>query len=58
MLLTFAVILSVPLQGAIASSKSPYDSGYDHGCDDAGYFQIRLIDTSTNLRRDLPLSYL
>ena len=35
-LLTFAVILSVPLQGAAASSKSPYDPGYDHGCDDAG----------------------
>jgi hypothetical protein len=34
--LTFALILSVPLQGAFASSKSPYESGYDHGCDDAG----------------------
>jgi hypothetical protein len=29
------LILSVPLSGAFASSKSPYDSGYDHGCDDA-----------------------
>lgn len=34
--LTFILILSVPLLGAFASSKSPYESGYDHGCDDAG----------------------
>ena len=34
----FALILvfSAPLPFALASSKSPYDSGYDHGCDDAG----------------------
>ncbi|WP_458743258.1 hypothetical protein [Candidatus Nitrosocosmicus sp. T] len=30
------LIFSAPLPFALASSKSPYDSGYDHGCDDAG----------------------
>jgi len=34
--LTFVLILLVSHQGAFASSKSPYESGYDHGCDDAG----------------------
>jgi hypothetical protein len=34
--LTFILILSVTLQEAYASSRSPYESGYDHGCDDAG----------------------
>lgn len=34
--MTFAIIVSIPLHGAHASSKSPYESGYDHGCDDAG----------------------
>ncbi|MGD9673293.1 MAG: hypothetical protein AB7U98_07430 [Candidatus Nitrosocosmicus sp.] len=29
-------MLSAPLPFALASSKSPYESGYDHGCDDAG----------------------
>lgn len=28
------LLLSIP-GSAMASSKSPYDSGYDHGCDDA-----------------------
>jgi hypothetical protein len=30
-----ALVLSIP-GSALASSNSPYDSGYDHGCDDAG----------------------
>jgi hypothetical protein len=34
--LTLVLIFLVPHQGAFASSKSPYESGYDHGCDDAG----------------------
>jgi len=34
--LSFVIMQSVPHQGSFASSKSPYDSGYDHGCDDAG----------------------
>jgi hypothetical protein len=34
--LSFILIFSAPLPFALASSKSPYDSGYDHGCDDAG----------------------
>ncbi len=29
------LLISVP-GSAFASSNSPYDSGYDHGCDDAG----------------------
>lgn len=33
---TSVLVLSVPLPFALASSKSPYESGYDHGCDDAG----------------------
>jgi hypothetical protein len=28
-------LISIP-GSALASSNSPYDSGYDHGCDDAG----------------------
>jgi hypothetical protein len=28
------LLISIP-GSALASSKSPYDSGYDHGCDDA-----------------------
>lgn len=28
--------LSVGVPQVYASSSSPYDSGYDHGCDDAG----------------------
>lgn len=28
-------ILSLQMQIGNATSKSPYDSGYDHGCDDA-----------------------
>jgi hypothetical protein len=35
-LFSFILIFSAPLPFALASSKSPYDSGYDHGCDDAG----------------------
>ncbi|MGE0389506.1 MAG: hypothetical protein AB7P13_05170 [Candidatus Nitrosocosmicus sp.] len=35
-LFTSTLVLSVPLPFALASSKSPYESGYDHGCDDAG----------------------
>jgi hypothetical protein len=33
----FAIMLisSTPLPFVLASSKSPYESGYDHGCDDA-----------------------
>lgn len=27
---------SIQLQSVYASERSPYDSGYDHGCDDAG----------------------
>lgn len=33
---TFVLIFSAPLPFVLASSKSPYDSGFDHGCDDAG----------------------
>lgn len=35
---TVILVLSAPLPFVLASSKSPYDSGYDHGCDDAGIF--------------------
>jgi hypothetical protein len=28
--------IATPVQEAYASGKSPYESGYDHGCDDAG----------------------
>ena len=31
-----ASVLAAQIQLADAGSKSPYDSGYDHGCDDAG----------------------
>jgi hypothetical protein len=31
--LVFTIVASIPYSNA--SSKSPYDSGYDHGCDDA-----------------------
>ena len=34
--LLLASVLGPQIQFADASSKSPYDSGYDHGCDDAG----------------------
>lgn len=35
--LSIFTILLISIPGsALASSKSPYDSGYDHGCDDAG----------------------
>ena len=34
--LLIAPVLAPQLQLAHAGSKSPYDSGYDHGCDDAG----------------------
>ncbi|WP_196816328.1 hypothetical protein [Candidatus Nitrosocosmicus oleophilus] len=33
---TVILVFSAPLPSVLASSKSPYDSGYDHGCDDAG----------------------
>lgn len=35
-LFTSTIVLSAPLPFVLASSNSPYDSGYDHGCDDAG----------------------
>jgi hypothetical protein len=31
-----ASVLAPQIQLADAGGKSPYDSGYDHGCDDAG----------------------
>jgi hypothetical protein len=34
--LLIAAVLAPQIQLADAGSKSPYDSGYDHGCDDAG----------------------
>jgi hypothetical protein len=34
--LLLASILTPQIQLVDAGSKSPYDSGYDHGCDDAG----------------------
>lgn len=34
-LLAIASVVAPQIELAIASSKSPYDSGYDHGCDDA-----------------------
>jgi hypothetical protein len=34
--LLLASVLAPQIQLADAGSKSPYDSGYDHGCDDAG----------------------
>src|SRR4051812_10417988 len=34
--LLLASILLPQIQLADAGGKSPYDSGYDHGCDDAG----------------------
>src|SRR5918996_1596818 len=33
--LLIAPVLAPQIQLAHAGSKSPYDSGYDHGCDDA-----------------------
>lgn len=40
-LFSFILIFSAPLPFVLASSKSPYDSGCDHGCDDA-----RISDSS------------
>lgn len=34
-LFTCSIALSVPMMITYASSNDPYDSGYDHGCDDA-----------------------
>jgi hypothetical protein len=34
--LLLASVLAPQIQLADAGGKSPYDSGYDHGCDDAG----------------------
>src|SRR5919107_2340414 len=34
--LLLASVLAPQIQLAEAGGKSPYDSGYDHGCDDAG----------------------
>jgi hypothetical protein len=34
--LVLILVFSAPIPLVQASSKSPYDSGYDHGCDDAG----------------------
>ena len=39
------------IQLAYASGESPYESGYDHGCDDADISDPD-IDTSTNPKWD------
>jgi hypothetical protein len=51
--------LVVFIPSGSASSKSPYESAYDHGCNDAGKFRVADIDESKHqkieeLKRDNP----
>ena len=45
-------ILLLPVEPLEATNKSPYDSGYDHGCDYATY-PIQTTGISTNQKEAL-----